>query len=75
MLLNINGDPRGVQGSNGGSNVGTAGELLQNLSKPIMIPARGPQTKLKGNHDRQAISSWARYLGLGTQAEADDEQS
>ena len=40
-----------------------------------MIPARGPQTKLKGNHDRQAIGSWARYLGLGTQAEADDEQS
>ena len=40
-----------------------------------MIPARGPQTKLKGNPDRQAIGSWARYLGLGTQAEADDEQS
>ena len=40
-----------------------------------MIPARGPQTKLKGNPDRQAIGSWAGYLGLGTQAEADDEQS
>ena len=36
-----------------------------------MIPARGPQTKLKSNPDRQAIGSWARYLGLGTQAEAD----
>ena len=40
-----------------------------------MISARGPQTKLKGNHDRQAIGSWTRYLGLGTQAEADDEES
>ena len=40
-----------------------------------MTPARGPQTKLKGNHDRQAIGSWARYLGFGTQAAADDEQS
>ncbi len=40
-----------------------------------MIPARGPQTKLKSNPDRQAIGSWARYLGLGTQAEADDKQS
>ena len=28
-----------------------------------------------GNPDLQAIGSWARYLGLGTQAEADDEQS
>ena len=38
-----------------------------------MKPARGPQKKLKGNPDRQAIDSWARYLGLGTQAEADPE--
>ena len=32
-----------------------------------MIPARGPQTKLKGNHDCQAICSWARqvYASLG----------
>ena len=28
-----------------------------------------------GSLDRQAIGSWARYLGLGTQAEADDEKS
>ena len=41
----------------------------------IMVPARGPQAKLRGNHDRQAIGSWARYRGLGTQADADDEQS
>ena len=27
-----------------------------------------------GNPDQQVIGSWARYLGLGTQAEADDEQ-
>ena len=40
-----------------------------------MIPARGPQTILKGNPDRQAIGVWARYLSLGTQAEADDEQA
>ena len=39
----------------------------------LMIPARGPHTKLKCNPDRQAIGSWARYLGLGTQAEADPE--
>ena len=40
-----------------------------------MIPARGPQTKLKGNPDQHAIGSWAMYLSLGTQAEADDKQS
>ena len=35
-----------------------------------MVPALGPQTKLKGNHDRQAIGSWALVLlgTLGTQA-------
>ena len=29
----------------------------------------------KSNPGIQALGSWARYLGLGTQAEADDEQS
>ena len=28
-----------------------------------------PNTKSNVNHDRQAIGSWARYLGSGTQAE------
>ena len=45
------------------------------MLKDRMIPARGPQTKLKGNPDRQVIGSWARYPGLGTQAEADDKKS
>ena len=38
--------------------------------------AQVPRLRLTtSNLDIQAVGSWARYLGLGTQAEADDEQS
>ena len=30
---------------------------------------------MTSNPKLQAIGTWARYLGLGTQAKADDEQS
>ena len=58
------------------------------VTKLIKMPARGPQTKSKlavgfrypglgtlttNNPDVQAIGSWARYLGSGTQVEVDDE--
>jgi hypothetical protein len=54
---------------------GWISKLLPNLFFFLMRPARGPQTKLKGNPDQHAIGSWAMYLSLGTQAEADDKQS
>ena len=52
--------------------LGEAGGLTL-LAAGLRRPGLG--TLATSNPDIQAVGNWARYRGLGTQAEADDEQS